>query len=59
MLGNVNTADAGGREAVRAHRELFEGVDPTNTTLFVAGLMPEGALEVELDAWVERGEALA
>ena len=41
------------REAVRAHRELFEGVDPANTTLFVAGFIPEGVLvEVELDAWV-------
>jgi enamine deaminase RidA (YjgF/YER057c/UK114 family) len=40
-------------EAVRAHRELFEGVDPANTTLFVAGFIPEGVLvEVELDAWV-------
>lgn len=41
------------REAVRAHHELFEGVDPANTTLFVAGFIPEGVLvEVELDAWV-------
>ena len=41
------------REAVRAHHEMFEGVDPTNTTLYVAGLIPPGALvEVELDAWV-------
>ena len=41
------------REAVRAHREVFEGVDPANTTLFVAGFIPEGVLvEVELDAWV-------
>ena len=40
-------------EAVRAHRELFEGVDPANTTIFVAGFIPEGVLvEVELDAWV-------
>jgi enamine deaminase RidA (YjgF/YER057c/UK114 family) len=40
------------REAVRAHRELFEGVDPANTTLYVAGFIPEGVLvEVELDAW--------
>jgi enamine deaminase RidA (YjgF/YER057c/UK114 family) len=39
--------------AVRAHRELFEGVDPANTTLFVFGLIPPGALvEVELDAVV-------
>ena len=54
------TPDADWREAVRAYHELFEGVNPTNTTLFVAGLIPEGALvEVELDAWIERGEALA
>ena len=31
----------------------FEGIDPANTTLFVAGFIPEGVLvEVELDAWV-------
>jgi enamine deaminase RidA (YjgF/YER057c/UK114 family) len=54
------TPDADWREAVRAHHELFEGVNPANTTLFVAGLIPEGSLvEVELDAWVERGEELA
>ena len=41
------------REAVRAHRELFDGVDPANTTLYVAGFIPPGVLvEVELDAWV-------
>jgi enamine deaminase RidA (YjgF/YER057c/UK114 family) len=40
------------REAVRAHHEVFEGVDPANTTLFVAGFIPPGVLvEVELDAW--------
>jgi enamine deaminase RidA (YjgF/YER057c/UK114 family) len=39
--------------AVRAHREAFEGVDPANTTLFVSGLIPPGALvEVEVDAIV-------
>ena len=38
---------------MRAHRELFEGVDPANTTLYVAGFIPPGVLvEVELDAWV-------
>jgi enamine deaminase RidA (YjgF/YER057c/UK114 family) len=37
--------------AVRAHAEMLEGVDPANTTLFVAGFIPEGCLvEVELDA---------
>ena len=41
------------REAVRAHHEIFEGVDPANTTLYVAGFIPSGVLvEVELDAWV-------
>ncbi len=41
------------RDAVRAHHEFFEGVDPANTTLYVAGFIPEGVLvEVELDAWV-------
>jgi enamine deaminase RidA (YjgF/YER057c/UK114 family) len=39
--------------AVRAHREAFEGVNPANTTYFVAGFIPEGVLvEVELDAVV-------
>jgi hypothetical protein len=37
--------------AVRAHREVFEGLNPANTTYFVAGFIPEGVLvEVELDA---------
>ena len=41
------------REAVKAHHEVFEGVDPANTTLFVAGFIPPQVLvEVELDAWV-------
>jgi enamine deaminase RidA (YjgF/YER057c/UK114 family) len=39
--------------AVRAHREAFEGVNPANTTYFVAGFIPDGVLvEVELDAVV-------
>ena len=43
--------DCDWREAVRAHAEAFAGVDPANTTYFVGGLIPEGALvEVELDA---------
>jgi enamine deaminase RidA (YjgF/YER057c/UK114 family) len=42
------------RAAVRAHGEAFAGVDPANTTYFVAGFIPEGVLvEVELDAIVE------
>lgn len=39
--------------AVAAHREAFAGVDPANTTYYVAGFIPEGVLvEVELDAVV-------
>lgn len=38
-------------EAVRAHREAFAGIDPANTSYYVAGFIPEGVLvEVELDA---------
>ena len=38
---------------IRAHHEVFEGVNPANTTYFVAGFIPEGVLvEVELDAIV-------
>jgi enamine deaminase RidA (YjgF/YER057c/UK114 family) len=38
------------RAAARAHGELFSGVDPANTTLFVAGFIPAGCLvEVEVD----------
>jgi enamine deaminase RidA (YjgF/YER057c/UK114 family) len=41
------------REAVRAHREAFAGIDPANTSYYVAGFIPEGVLvEVELDAIV-------
>jgi enamine deaminase RidA (YjgF/YER057c/UK114 family) len=47
------TIDAEWREAVRAHAELFAGVDPANTTLYVAAFIPEGVVvEVELDAVV-------
>ena len=39
------------RGAAEAHRELFGEVTPANTTLFVAGFIPEGVLvEVEIDA---------
>jgi enamine deaminase RidA (YjgF/YER057c/UK114 family) len=39
------------RGPVEAHGELFAGVDPANTTVYVAGMIPEGCLvEVELDA---------
>ncbi len=44
---------------MRAHGEAFAGVDPANTTYFVAGFIPEGVLvEVELDAIVERLDEL-
>jgi enamine deaminase RidA (YjgF/YER057c/UK114 family) len=39
--------------AIHAHKEVFAGIDPANTTYFVAGFIPEGVLvEVELDAIV-------
>lgn len=45
------TPEADWREVVRAHAETFAGIDPANTTLYVAGFIPEGVLvEVELDA---------
>jgi enamine deaminase RidA (YjgF/YER057c/UK114 family) len=47
------TQDAAWRDAVRAHAEAFAGIDPANTTLYVAGFIPDGVLvEVELDAVV-------
>jgi enamine deaminase RidA (YjgF/YER057c/UK114 family) len=47
------TVDAEWRDAVRAHAELFAGVEPANTTLYVAAFIPEGVVvEVELDAVV-------
>jgi enamine deaminase RidA (YjgF/YER057c/UK114 family) len=46
------------RRAVEAHRELFDGVRPANTTLFVAGFIPAGVVvEVELDAALSTSEA--
>lgn len=39
------------RGAVEVHGEIFRGVDPANTTLHVAELIPQDCLvEVELDA---------
>jgi enamine deaminase RidA (YjgF/YER057c/UK114 family) len=39
------------RDAVRAHKELLGGIDPANTTFFVAGFVADEMLvEVELDA---------
>jgi HAD superfamily hydrolase (TIGR01509 family) len=43
--------------AVRAHREAFTGIDPANTSYYVAGFIPNGVLvEVELDAIVPEPE---
>ena len=40
--------------AVEAHREVFAGVNPANTTYYSGGLIPPGALvEVELEALVD------
>ena len=42
------------RGAADAHREVFVGVNPANTTYFCGGLIPPGALvEVELEALVD------
>jgi enamine deaminase RidA (YjgF/YER057c/UK114 family) len=47
------TRAADWREAVRAHKELFGGIDPANTTLYVEGFIaPEMVVEVEVDAAV-------
>jgi enamine deaminase RidA (YjgF/YER057c/UK114 family) len=41
------------RGCVEAHREMFAGIDPANTTLYAGGLIPEDVLiEVELEAEV-------
>jgi enamine deaminase RidA (YjgF/YER057c/UK114 family) len=38
---------------IRAHAEVFAGVEPANTTYFVSGFIPDDVLvEVELDAVV-------
>jgi enamine deaminase RidA (YjgF/YER057c/UK114 family) len=48
------TPSADWRDGIRAHQEVFEGVDPANTTLFVVGFPVDGALvEVEVEAWVD------
>jgi enamine deaminase RidA (YjgF/YER057c/UK114 family) len=42
------------RGAAEAHAEAFAGIDPANTTWYVGGLIPPGALvEVEVDAVVD------
>ena len=46
------------RAAVAVHGELFRGIDPVNTTLMVAALLPVGCLvEIEVDA-IASGPAL-
>jgi enamine deaminase RidA (YjgF/YER057c/UK114 family) len=46
------------RGAAEAHKELFGDVTPANTTLFVAGFIPEGVLvEVEIDAVLHEGDS--
>ena len=48
------TREADWLEAVRAHRELLGGVDPANTTFYVAGFIAEEMLvEVEVEAQLE------
>jgi enamine deaminase RidA (YjgF/YER057c/UK114 family) len=48
-------AGADWRSAVEAHGEAFRGINPANTTLHVAELIPKGCLvEVELDAIATR-----
>ena len=43
--------DADWMAVVRAHGEYFAGVFPANTTVYVAGFVPEGVLvEVEMEA---------
>lgn len=40
-------------DAAKAHAEFFGDSRPTNTTVYVGGLIPDGALvEVEIDAWI-------
>ena len=49
------TRESDWREAVRAHRELLGGIDPANTTLYVAGFIAEEMLvEVEVEAQLQR-----
>ena len=52
------TPEADWRDALRAHKELFDSVRPANTTVIVAGFPAPGMLvEVEVDAELsERNE---
>lgn len=43
---------AGWQEAAQAHAELLGAVAPANTTLYVAGLIGDALVEVELEAEV-------
>jgi enamine deaminase RidA (YjgF/YER057c/UK114 family) len=46
--------DADWRAAAEVHGQIFRGIDPANTTLFVADLIPPHCLvEVEVDLIVE------
>lgn len=42
--------------AVRAHGEAFSGVNPANTTYFVAGFIPDVLVEFELDALISSAD---
>jgi enamine deaminase RidA (YjgF/YER057c/UK114 family) len=49
------TPDCSWEGAASAHAEIFRGVDPANTSLYVSGLfVPEALVEVELDAIVSQ-----
>jgi enamine deaminase RidA (YjgF/YER057c/UK114 family) len=51
------TREAEWEGAIRAHHEAFSDVLPANTTLYVAGFIPQGVLvEVEVDAVVSTDE---
>ena len=43
-------------DAVRAHGEAFSGVNPANTTYFVAGFIPDVLVEFELDALISSAD---
>jgi enamine deaminase RidA (YjgF/YER057c/UK114 family) len=51
------TPDSDWRRAASAHAEIFRGIDPANTSLFISGLFVPGALvEVEVDAVIVEPE---
>ena len=54
------TPEADWRGALRAHKELFGGIDPANTTVIVVGFPAPGMLvEVEVDAELSQWEESA